>query len=250
MPATSPSRTFAPASYVERGLDEREARARLHRYGPNELPPPERPPLWRRIARELREPMAALLTAAAVVDGVVLGEVVDAAAIGVVVVLNATIALVQEGRASAALEALRAFETPGARVRRSGRVLDVAAREVVVGDVVLLEAGDRVPADVDLVVARGLEVDEALLTGESLPAIKDAHADRGPGVPVADRAWMAFSGTLVTRGSATGVVEATGQATGMGQIAQALAAPPPPTPLQRHLAESVSYTHLTLPTKA
>lgn len=160
-------------SEPDAGLDEREARARLARFGRNELPPPPSTPLWRRALRQLREPMAVLLLVAAAVSGLVLGEVVEALIIAAIVVANAVIALVEEGRAAAALAALRQLQVPNARVRRSGRDLAVPAPELVPGDLVLLEPGDRIPADLRLVRANQLEVDESLLTGESLPVAKD-----------------------------------------------------------------------------
>lgn len=117
--------------------------------------------------------MAILLLVAAAISGAFLGEVVDAIAIGSIVALNAVIALTQEGRATRALEALRKLEVPQARVRRDGSVTLVPAPELVPGDIVLVEAGDRAPADLRLVSADGLEMDESVLTGESLPVAKD-----------------------------------------------------------------------------
>src|SRR6266581_4305386 len=207
------------------GLDPSEAEGRLRRFGPNELPPPHREHWPARLFRQLRDPMALLLMAAAAVSGLALREAESAVAILAIVVLNAVIGLVQEGKAARALEALRAMETPVARVVRGGRRLEVPARDVVPGDAVLLAAGDRVPADLRLVRTTALETDESLLTGESLPVAK------GPGTAPprdlldaeAEARSAAFAGTLVTRGTGTG-------------IAVALGVPEAATPLQAELA--------------
>jgi P-type Ca2+ transporter type 2C len=224
---------------VAEGLSTEAATARLQSVGANTLPQPRRRSLAWRFAGQLRDPMALLLILAAAVSGVALGERLDAAAIGAIVLLNAAIALTQEGRAARALATLEQLQTPVARVRRDGTVREVAAADVVPGDVVLLSAGEQVPADLRLVEAASVQVDESLLTGESLPVDKhiDAVTPPVPATGVFDRPGLVFSGTLVTRGSAVGVVAATGEATALGRIAMRLReALPPPTPLQRELA--------------
>ena len=219
------------------GLDVEAARRRLEQAGRNELPAPRRPALAVRIARQLRDPMAMLLLAAAALSGIALGEVIDAAAIMTIVAANVAIALVEEGRAESALAALRALEMPDARVRRGGAVLMVPAAELVPGDLVPIEAGDRVPADLRLVWAHGLEVDEALLTGESLPAAKDPSRLSAEDATLGERPSMLYSGTFVARGMGLGVVVATGPRTVFGHIAQQVAAPRRLTPLQLDLAQ-------------
>jgi Ca2+-transporting ATPase len=146
------------------GLRPAEAAELLARYGPNELPTPQRDPWVLRLARQFAEPMALLLLAAAAVSALALGERVDGAAIVAIVVLNAAIGLGEEGRAGRALEVLRRMETPTATVVRGGTARRVPATEVVPGDVVLLAAGDRVNADLRLMESAGLELDESLLT--------------------------------------------------------------------------------------
>jgi Ca2+-transporting ATPase len=143
---------------------------------------------------------------------------------------------VQEGRAARAMDALRTLETPTAHVVRDGNDVLVAARELVPGDVVVVTAGDRVSADVRLARATSLQIDESLITGESLPVSKDAQQVPQPREGLAEQRGMAFSGTLVTRGNARGVVVATGPNTELGAIAASLAGREPPTPLQRELA--------------
>lgn len=218
-----------------RGLDFDEAHRRLALYGPNELPHPP-PEGWPgRLFRQLREPMALLLLVAAGVSGFGLGERLDAAAIAAIVVLNSVIGFVQEGRATRALEALRSMETPTPRVVRQGVTLIISSREVVPGDVVLLAAGDRVPADLELTDAESLEIDEGVLTGESLPVTKHPGASVLPDAPLGEQIGKAFSGTLATRGTGRGVVVATGAGTAVGAIAEQLRRPQPRTPLQIEL---------------
>ena len=213
------------------GLTSAEAADRLERFGPNEVPPPHRDGLVVRSIRQLREPLAVLLMAAAAVSGFGLGETENAAAILAIVVLNAVIGVLEAGKAARALEALRSLEAPRARVVRDGAAMTLASREVVPGDVVALSAGDRVPADVRLLRVASIAVDESLLTGESLPVAKRAALDGGE-----DRETRALSGTLVTGGSADGVVTATGPATEFGAIAAQLGGREAPTPMQRQLA--------------
>jgi P-type Ca2+ transporter type 2C len=214
-----------------RGLDPAEAAARLARFGPNELPAGRRDSVLVRTFRQLIEPMSLLLLIAASVTWFALGERVDAAAILAIVVANVVIALVQEGRAARALEALRAMETPTAHVIRAGKLHVVPAREVVPGDVVLLSSGDRVPADLRLVDAASLEVDESMLTGESLPVQKETRGDLGGGIGSDEL----FSGTLVVRGTGSGVATETGPRTQLGLIAKHVDIAQTLTPLQRDL---------------
>jgi Ca2+-transporting ATPase len=223
------------ATRPDRGLEPTEAAARLARHGTNDLPSSPPTPWWARLARQLVEPMAVLLIVAAVVAGLALRERLDAAAILVIVALNAVIGVTEEGKAARALDALRSMETPMARVVRAGATRLIPTREVVPGDLVQLAAGDRVPADLRITEATALEIDESVLTGESLPASKDAGAVTEADAGLADQRCMAFTGTHVTRGSARGFVVATGSATALGKIAGGLAGTQAPTPLQREL---------------
>lgn len=198
------------------GLEPAEAARRLQRYGPNALPSPARTPGWRRLLRQFNDPLILFLLAAGVV-AFALGHRVDAAVIVAVVAINAIVGFVQEGRAEQALSALRSMLAPSARVLRGGARMQVAVETLVPGDVLLLEAGDRIPADARLLRGRGLRVDESVLTGESVPVEKLAD-------PVAEdadlgsRASMLYSGTLVSAGQATAVAVATGTQTQMGRI--------------------------------
>ena len=227
------------ASDLSRGLEGAEARAREQRWGPNELAPHRPEPAVRRFVRGLIEPMSLLLIAAAAVSGLALRESADAIAILAIVFLNATIAFVQEGRASRALEALRAMESPEATVVRDGRERELPARDVVVGDVMVLRPGRRVAADARVFEAGGLEADESLLTGESVPVPKSATAttaDASEGtMSISERRSMVFDGTLITRGSGRAIVVATGMGSELGAIAGRLGARTATTPLQRQL---------------
>ncbi len=229
MPPAADTRPVLSAT----GLDDAEAARRLADQGPNELPAPSRPGFPERVRSQVSEPLSLLLVGAATVSGLVLGEPADALAILAIVVLNTTIGVVEESRAGAALTALRGLESPQSRVRRAGRVMVVPARELVPGDVVLVTAGDRVPADLELREAERLEVDESILTGESLPVSKRPGPPGAAGDPTGARL---LSGTLVTAGTGTGIVTATGPGTALGRIAGQLGAAQPPTPLQRELA--------------
>jgi Ca2+-transporting ATPase len=227
------------ASDLSRGLGASEAHARAQRWGPNELAPHRSEPAVRRFVRGLIEPMSLLLIAASAVSGLALGESADAFAILAIVFLNATIAFVQEGRASRALEALRAMESPEATVVRDGREAELHARDVVLGDVMILRPGRRVAADARLFEAGGLEADESLLTGESVPVSKSATAAASDAVSdagsISDRRSMVFDGTLITRGTGRAIVVATGMGSELGAIAGRLEQRSGTTPLQRQL---------------
>ena len=198
------------------GLRATEAAARLGQHGPNRLPEPPRAGPLRRFLRQFNNLLIYVLLGAALVTAL-LGHVVDTAVILAVVIVNAVIGFVQEGRAEEALAAIRDMLAPEARVLRDARRQTVPAETIVPGDMVILEPGDRVPADVRLTRANGLRIQEAVLTGESVPVDK-ATAPVAAGAVLGDRTSMAFSGSLVAAGSARGVVVATGAATEIGRI--------------------------------
>ena len=221
----------------EGGLSSSEADARLARHGHNELAQAPREPWWRRLARQFADLLIWILITAAVISGV-LGEWLDAVAILMIVVLNGVLGFVQEGRAEQALAALRKLSSPRAKVIRDGRSQNLAAAELVPGDRIDLEAGDRVPADVRLIGTAGLRVEEAALTGESVPADKDYREVLDEAAPLGDRVNMAYMGTTVVAGNASAVVVATGMDTEIGHIAGMLQRQELElTPLQRRLAE-------------
>lgn len=202
------------------GLAPQEAQRRLEQHGPNTLPAaPGRGPALRFLLQFHNVLIYALLVSAATTAW--LGHWVDTAVILGVVLVNALIGFVQEGRAERALDAIRGMLSPQAQVMRGGQRLEVPAQSLVVGDVVCLASGDKVPADLRLIDLRNLQVDESVLTGESMPVQKQvAPADAG--AELGDRQCMAYSGTLVTCGQAAGVVVATGAATEIGRISAML----------------------------
>ncbi|MGA7688215.1 MAG: cation-translocating P-type ATPase [Jiangellales bacterium] len=218
------------------GLTRRDAGERLAADGPNDLPEQAGRSLWDMVVEQFKDVMILLLLAAAVISGIV-GDAVDTIAILVIIVLNATIGVVQGYRAEKAIEALRAMASPQAHVVRNGTTTTVPSADVVVGDLVLLEAGGVVPADLRLTQASRLQVAEAALTGESLPVDKATERLRDPDAPLGDRACMAFRGTEVTTGRGAGLVVATGPQTELGQVAGLLAGVEHvQTPLQKRLA--------------
>ncbi|MBP2293869.1 cation-transporting P-type ATPase [Azospirillum rugosum] len=205
----------------EGGLSAAEARDRLERVGPNRLTPPPSRSALRRFAAQFNNLLIYVLIASGLVT-LALGELIDAAVIAGVVLINALIGAVQEGKAEQALDAIRDMLSPQAIVLRGGRRITVPAEELVPGDRVALSSGDRVPADLRLIQAKGLRVQEAALTGESVPVAKTTDPVE-PAAPLAERAGMAYSATLVAQGQAIGVVVATGDATELGRIGRLLA---------------------------
>jgi len=202
------------------GLSPEEAAHRLAAHGANLLPEAARTPAWRRLLAQFHNALIYLLLAAALAAGG-LGYVVDATVILAVVVINALVGFIQEGRAETALRAIRDLAPPQARVVREGRRVTVPVAELVPGDLVLLEAGDRVPADLRLVTAQGLLIDEAILTGESAVAEKQTGAVMAD-TALGDRHCMAYAATWVVAGHGSGVVVATGMDSEVGRISALL----------------------------
>ena len=198
------------------GLTDAQARERLVRYGPNRLPPPKRRGPLVRFLAQFHDILIYVLLGAAVVTAL-LGHWIDAQVILAVVLVNAVIGFFQEGKAENALDAIRDMLAPKASVVRGGDRKTVPGGELVPGDIVLLEAGARVPADIRLIDAKNMKIDEAILTGESVAVEKDTlPVDET--MSLGDRTSMAFSGTLVTFGQGRGVVVGTGRQTAIGQI--------------------------------
>lgn len=203
------------------GLVSEEARRRFERYGPNELIEKKHKSLWMMFFDQFKDFMILVLIAAAVVAGVI-GDPVDTIAIAVIVLLNAVLGFVQEYRAEKAMAALKKLAAPSATVIRGGRPESIAAERLVPGDLVILEAGNVVPADIRLTESAQLRIDEAALTGESVPVEKDIAALREKDLAIGDRKNMAYKGTLVTYGRGLGLVAATGMRTEIGRIAALL----------------------------
>jgi Ca2+-transporting ATPase len=217
------------------GLSVAQAQRRLEAVGPNALPTAARRSILGLFADQFRDVLIYLLLAATAIS-LLVGEMLEAAVIAIIIVINATIGVFQAYRADQALAALQRMASPTALVVRDGDARRVAAEAVVPGDVVLIEAGDGVPADVRIIGGVGLQTAEAALTGESTPVVKSIAAVPVD-TPVADRTDMLFRGTEVVAGAGRGVVVATAQATQIGEIAGLVAgAEQMQTPLQRRLA--------------
>ena len=219
---------------AEGGLDAAEAAQRLERYGPNRLAPPKRRTALQRLLMQFHNILLYVMLGSALITAV-LGHWVDTFVLLAAVLVNAAVGFVQEGKAEAALDAIRAMLSPQATVLRGGARAVIDAGELVPGDLVLLSSGDRVPADLRLISVKGLRIDEAALTGESLPADKETAAVAAD-APLGDRLCMAYSGTLVVNGQAAGLAVATGAHTELGRINQMLSSiPAMTTPLLRQI---------------
>jgi len=207
-------------STTRTGLDEAQAAARLARHGPNRLPQAAQRSVFARLLAQFDNVLILVLIAAGAVAGV-LGHYVDAGVVFGVVIINGVIGFIQEGRAEKALAAIRGMLAPHASVLRAGHRREVAVEAIVPGDIVILEPGDRVPADLRLLRARNLHIEEAALTGESV-SVEKALDPVDQNAALAERTCMAYAGTLVTAGQGTGVTVATGAATELGRISALL----------------------------
>ena len=217
------------------GLTHNAVAARLEKYGPNELQGQPGPTVWQKILSQLKDFLILLLLGAAVIS-LLLGEASDAIVIFLVVILNTVLGVVQELKAEKALSALEELTAPLAKVHREGQTREVAAKELVPGDLILLEAGDFVPADARLVTTESLQVNESALTGESVPVAKEAEFTAAEDMPLGDQKNMVFKGTIVTFGRGRALVTGIGMDTELGRIAGLLqTGPDEKTPLQKRL---------------
>ena len=229
------------------GLTAAEAQSRLASVGPNKLDEEEKTPMWKRFFEQMGDPMVIMLLVAAaisVITGFIQGEPewADAAIILSVVILNSVLGVVQEAKSEQALEALQEMSAAQSKVIRDGKMVHMASSELVPGDVVLLEAGDSVPADCRVIESASMKIEEAALTGESVPVEKHADvislAEGADDVPLGDRKNMCYMGSTVVYGRGRAVVVGTGMNTEMGKIASALtSAKKELTPLQMKLNE-------------
>ena len=221
----------------EEGLSDDDASRRLDEFGPNELEEKGRPGIVQLLIGQFDNFLILILVGASIVSFLV-GEPIDAAAILVIVVLNAVMGVVQEYKAEQALAALKKMSAPEVAVRRGGQRRTIDLKQVVPGDLVMLSAGASVPADLRLVDAVNLRIDEAALTGESVPVQKRSRETFEEKAPLGDRANMAYKGTSIAYGRGTGVVVATGMQTEMGRIADMIQSyEDEETPLQRRLSQ-------------
>ena len=219
------------------GLSAEEARKRLEQYGPNRLQEPEQSSFFSRLLSQFVDPLIYVLAAAGVIS-VFLGEIGDACIIAAVAALNGAVGMIQEGKAKKALDALKKMTRLKAVVRRDQTDQEIDAAELVPGDLVVLDAGRQVPADLRLLWTEGLRAEESALTGEAAPVHKDAGFSAAAGLPVGDRKNMAYMSSNVTAGGGIGMVTATGMDTEIGRIARLIReAPMEATPLQKRLGD-------------
>ncbi|MGD9613204.1 MAG: cation-translocating P-type ATPase [Kiritimatiellia bacterium] len=235
--AQNAAEVLADLRTAPQGLSTAEAAARRALHGPNELRETISRPAWRMLLAQFVEPMILILVGAAVLS-LFLGDLTEAVAILAIVVLFGVLGFIQEYRAEKAMAALKQLASPSVRVRRDGELQELPARELVPGDVVRLEAGNVVPADLRLLDAVQLGTMEAALTGEAEAARKQTEALPAGDLPLGDRTNLAYMGTLVAHGRGSGVVVATGMRTELGKIAGLIqGVPESRTPLQRKLAQ-------------
>lgn len=228
------------------GLSEAEAASKLPVYGKNELAQGKRKTLASMFLEQFKSVMVIILLIAAMISGF-LGDVTDSVLIFLIVILNAVLGVVQENKAEKALAALKQMSRPYAKVKRDGEVKQIRSEDIVPGDIVIIESGDYVPADMRLIQAANLKIEEAALTGESVPVEKSADAIDKRDIVIGDMKNMAFLGTSVTYGRGEGIVTNTGMNTQVGKIADYLSKEDDKkTPLQRKLAEMGKYLSIAV----
>jgi Ca2+-transporting ATPase len=241
----SPDEVLRMLNSRRSGLTEAEVKARLLQYGPNKLKGKKKTPPILVFLGQFLSPLIYVLLAAVVVS-IIVEHFIDASVIAGVLLLNAIIGFIQERRAERAMETLMQMAAPKARVRRDGSVQQIPAREIVPGDILFLETGDKVPADARLIEVHNLKVNEAALTGESMPVGKHTEAV-GERAPVVERKNMVYMGTIVTYGRATAATVGTGTLTEIGKIAEAIQEiKPEKTPLQKSVSELSRYIIIIL----
>ena len=218
------------------GISEEEAKNRLAKSGPNELKESDKVPIWKMLLESFKDPLVIILLIAAIVQ-IFLGEFVESIIIFVVVILNSVLGVTQTRKAESSLDSLKKLSSPNAKVLRDGKKKTIPVRDIVVGDIVFLEAGDYIPADGRIIEAQTLKVVEGMLTGEAEAVLK--HSDKiGEEVGIGDQRNMVFSGATVVYGRGTLVVTATGMNTEVGKVATLLeTAGNKQTPLQTKLDE-------------
>src|SRR5690625_1583547 len=222
---------------TKRGLSSKQVLERRKKFGPNTLKEQQKTSKWLLFIKQFQDFMVLVLLAATLIAGI-LGEYIDAIAIMIIVLLNGFLGFYQEQKAENSLSKLKELAAPVANVFRDKKWEKIYSSKVVVGDVIKINSGDRIPADIRIVKASGLETEESALTGESLPVVKHASSIEQDHLDAQDQVNMGFKGTLVTRGSGIGIVVGTGMNTVMGQIASLIAnTEKVVTPLERKLAE-------------
>lgn len=242
----TPEKILEQVQSTPQGISEAQAQRRLLHYGKNQLKGKVQKPAWLMFLGQFGDFMIIILMIAAIVSGL-MGEITDTVIILVIVLLNSIIGFVQEYRAEKAIEALKKLSISTAKVIRDGKVQNIDSQDLVRGDIVQLEAGNAVAADLRLLEAHSLRIDESALTGESLPIDKNAQTLTATDLPLGDHLNMAYKGTLVTNGRALGVVVATGMQTELGHIAKLLDQDEAETPLKKRMSVfSKNLTYIIL----
>lgn len=241
----SPEEIFKELKTSEKGLTTAEVQQRLQKDGKNELAEGKKKTLVARFFNQMKDIMIIVLLVAAAISAIIsvlhgeMTELIDSGIILLIVIVNAIIGLAQESKAESALEALKNMNKPIAKVLRDGNIQKICSSEIVVGDIVLLEAGDSVPADIRIFSSASLKIEEAALTGESVPSEKDTSIIDEKDVPIGDRTNMAYTSGTVAYGRGQGVVVATGMNTEVGKIAEMLSdGEEQQTPLQVQLSKT------------
>lgn len=211
----------ASTEFNESGLDQNEVKVRLKRFGHNVLPQIGRKPLWRIFLHQFQSPLIYVLLVAAIAS-IMLDDIKDAILIGIILLINAVLGTWQEYKAEENAAALQDMVKVKARVKRNGNWLEIQSDNLVPGDLISLESGNKVPADIRLISCNALEIEEGLITGESFPIKKNTEKLEKEDLPIGDRVNMAYSGTIVNTGRGTGIVVQTGLKTELGKIANAL----------------------------
>lgn len=228
---------------VEIGLSEKEVEERHKHFGENKLADTKKESIIIKFLKQFNDFMIIILIIASIISAVVSkidgsGDYIDSAIIISIVILNAIMGVVQEAKAEKSLEALKTMTAPTAKVKRDGKIVNIKSEEVVPGDIIILEAGNYVPADARLIKSSNLKVEESSLTGETVPVFKDENVVLGENVPIGDMVNMVFSSCIVVNGHAEAVVTETGMNTKVGKIAgMILKDEAPQTPIQKKLAE-------------
>lgn len=233
----------------EKGLAEQEVEERRKKYGENKIPEKKSKSFINIFFSQFKEFLTIVLIIATLIS-FLLGEIKDAVAILIIVIINAILGSVQEYKAEKTLESLKSYVSPKANVLRDGKIIKVDIEELVPGDIVLIEEGEKIPADLRLIETNNLQVDESILTGESVPVRKDADFVAQEDITLGDQINMAFKGTTVVSGRGKGVVVGTGLNTALGDIAKMLSEmEEEPTPLQKELeklGKQLTYVILSL----
>lgn len=228
---------------ISKGITEEEAQKRREKYGENKLQEQKKESLFKRFIKQFNDFMIIILIIAAIISAVIAkvegsNDYIDSIIIIAIVILNSIMGVVQEAKAEKSLEALKKMSAPVAKVKRDGKIVTIKGTEVVPGDIVVLEAGNYVPADCRLIQSYSLKVEESSLTGETIPVLKEANTVLNPKSPLGDMVNMAFATTIVVNGHAEAIVTETGMNTNVGKIAKMIIVnEAPETPIQKKLGE-------------